>query len=92
MLHLVESAIMFWEGNSLCYAVVAVTDSLCGHCCVPADVPHNTLSTLCCALGNLHLAATERQVAWITAAVHYTALYINVLDSAPQLELNIRAS
>lgn len=95
VLHLVVSAVLFWWGSSLCYSVVAVTVSLFGHCCIPAEVPHNMLHTLCCAIGNLHLAATEQQIARISGALQYTALYINALDGAPQLELvlgRIRAS
>lgn len=95
MLHLVVSAVLFWWGSSLRYSVVAVTVSLFGHCCIPAEVPHDTLHALCCAIGNLHLAATEQQIARISGALQYTALYINALDGAPQLELvlgRIRAS
>lgn len=88
VLHLV-SAVLFWWGSSLCYSVVAVTVSLFGHCCIPAEVPHNMLHTLCCAIGNLHLAATEQQIARISGALQYTALCIKALDSAPQLDLEL---
>lgn len=47
---------------------------------------HTMHCTLCCAVGNLHLA-TEQQIAWITGAVQYTVLYVDILSSAPQLEL-----
>lgn len=89
VLHLVVSAVLFWWGSSLHYSVVAVTVSLFGHCCIPAEVPHDTLHTLCCAIGNLHLAATEQQIARISGALQYTALCIKALDSAPQLELDL---